>query len=585
MRSLLARLLNVRVLIPTLMLAATGVVAHALSAGTAKDQSPAHVAPPVSAHRTTTDHLTPLSSAPEVILGDRLFFETRFAQFFFERCKGDVNARLPKGDPVVDEVASASGKPLDGPFGGQSMNCRQCHLGDDFLFEEQLAGRTYCDFSRRSPIPRRADGLTATPRNSPLTVNLGLPGEAPMLLHFDGEFATAEDLVIDTLTGRNFGWLPTEAPLAVAHVAKVIRGDRGLNPRQMVHERAGVPYRVAMLGTDPSLPASFRIPPAYRLDVDKASDDQILLAVAKLMHVYMDSLRFGTTNTGRESASPYDVFLEKNGLPAKPNAGESKRVYARRLLTLVGQRDRWQWVTDEDGEFELHSQDFRFGETELRGLKTFFAEAGDSPRAHVGNCVACHAPPHFTDHRLHNNGVSQAQYDAVFGAGAFAALDIPDLAKRNAEFNAYLPASSRHPKATARFRSAPSADKPGHADLGVWNIFANPDVPKPQAALTQILCESPRRSKDECTPAAVLPLTIARFKTPSIRDLGQSNPYFHSGALDSVEDVLRFYVTTSSLARAGKVRNGAPELSGVQIDATDIAPLAAFLRALNEDYQ
>ena len=60
---------------------------------------------------------------------------------------------------------------------------------------------------------------------------------------------------------------------------------------------------------------------------------------------------------------------------------------------------------------------------------------------------------------------------------------------------------------------------------------------------------------------------------------------FHSGAMDTIEDVLRHYVATSELARAGKVRNASPELAAVRIDTADVAPLAAFLRALNEDYR
>ena len=143
MRSVLERRPRVRILMATLMLSATVVVAHALWGATGKDQASVRIPLRVSATPAArTDDLSLSSSAPAVVLGDRLFFETRFAQFFFEHCNGDVNAKLAKGDPVVDEVASALGKPLDGPFSGQSMNCRQCHLGDDFLFEESLAGRT-----------------------------------------------------------------------------------------------------------------------------------------------------------------------------------------------------------------------------------------------------------------------------------------------------------------------------------------------------------------------------------------------------------------------------------------------------------
>ncbi|MBI3769192.1 MAG: hypothetical protein HY271_11995 [Deltaproteobacteria bacterium] len=540
----------------------------------------------IPAASATVDGQRLSAAAPAVRLGERLFFDPRFAQFFFARCNGNVNATLPAGDPVLDQMPFTAARSLTSPFRGQSMNCRQCHLGDDFLLEEPLAGRTYCDFSRRSPIPRRDDGLTRTARNAPLMVSLGLPREVPLLLHLDGEFASPEDLVIDTLTGRNFGWLPSEAAIAVTHVAKVIREDNGANPRLVTYPGGGgIPYRVMLLGTDPSVSTSLQMSREYRIDVDAASDDQILLAVAKLIRAYMDSLRFGTTNTGRESRSPYDLFIGKNALPSQPKNGESGLAYAQRLLALIGQRKHLVWITPEDGEFELHNQSFQFGATELHGLELFFTRAGASRRGHVGNCVACHTPPQFTDYRLHNNGVSQGEYDGIFGRGAFAALDVPGLSTRNAQFDTYLPPSSRHPKATSRFRSAPSADNPGYADLGVWNIFANPDVPKPQRALTRILCEQFGRAAKNCTQATVLPLTVAYFKTPSIRDLGQSNPYFHSGAMDTIEDVLRFYVATSDLARAGKLRNGSPELSGVRIDADDVAPLAAFLRALNEDYQ
>jgi cytochrome c peroxidase len=521
-----------------------------------------------------------LSSAyAEVNLGDRLFFDTRFAQYFFAHNRGDVNAPLEKGDPLVDKVPAIDRPSLAGPFRGKSISCRQCHLGDDFIRSKPLAGRTYVDFSRRSPIPERGDGLVSTPRNSPSMVDFGLAREAPVLLHFDGEFATAEDLTIASFTGRNFGWLPEEERIAVAHIARVIREDNGAQPRYVLGpDGKGIPYRVMMLGTEPGFPSG--VPERYRIDVMKASDDQVLEAIAKFMHAYMDSIRFGTHNTFRDSGSPYDLFLQKNGLPAAPENGESNLKYSGRLLSLLEQQKSFKWVTTpRDGAFKLHDQPYRFGKTELQGLKIFLARPHDSGRARVGNCVACHTPPQFTDQRLHNNGVSQAEYDRIFGAGAFAALEIPGLAERNARFNDYLPVSTNHVRATGRFRAAPAAGKPGYADLGAWNVFANPDLPKPQKALTQILC-----ADKPCEPEAVLPLTVAVFKTPSVRDLGQSNPYFHSGAFDTIEDALQFYMGVSALARAGKLRNGSPEIAGIHLAATDIAPLAAFLRSLNEDY-
>ena len=41
---------------------------------------------------------------PEVQVRERLFLETRFAEFFFANSNGDVNAPLPAGDPVVSKV-------------------------------------------------------------------------------------------------------------------------------------------------------------------------------------------------------------------------------------------------------------------------------------------------------------------------------------------------------------------------------------------------------------------------------------------------------------------------------------------------
>lgn len=523
-----------------------------------------------------------LSSAyPEVVLGDRLFFETRFAQYFFAHSKGDVNAPLEQGDPLVDQVPVVDRPALPGRFRGQSISCRQCHLGDDFIRERPLAGRTYVDFSRRSPIPPRGDGLVTTPRNSPTMVSFGLPREVPILLHFDGEFATPEDLTIESFTGRNFGWLLSERKTAVAHIARVIREDNGTNPRFVAHRNGkGIPYRLVMLGTGPDLPPHFEIPERYRIDVMKASDDEVLEAIAKLMHAYMDSLRFGTHNTFRISGSPYDLFLQKNGLPAGPENGESNLQYSEKLLTLLEKQESFQWVNPPaDGAFALHDQPYRFDKIELEGLKIFLSRAQKLPRAHVGNCVMCHTAPQFTDQRLHNTGVSQVEYDGIFGAGAFAALEIPGLAERNAHFDDYLPPTANHPRASGRFRAPPVADKPGYADLGAWNVFANPDLPKPQKALTQIVC-----GNKPCEPQSVLPLTVGLFKTASVRDLGQSNPYFHSGAFNTIEDALHFYLDVSELARSGKLRNNSPEIADIHIVDTDIPPLAAFLRSLNEDY-
>jgi cytochrome c peroxidase len=211
------------------------------------------------------------------------------------------------------------------------------------------------------------------------------------------------------------------------------------------------------------------------------------------------------------------------------------------------------------------------------------AEKGPAQPAsvtHVGNCVACHTPPDFTDFRFHNNGATQEEYDALHGVGSFARLFIPDLSQREKKAAPYLPATPRHPGYKETMRAEPLSSDPRLVDLGMWNIYANPDYPAPQAKMARLLC-----GDGPCDAAATLPKAIALFKTPTLRDLADSQPYMHNGRLKDIEQVLMFYRQMSAMARAGKVRNGDPQLAGISIDADDARALAAFLRSLTEDYE
>ena len=540
---------------------------------------------------------------PEVAIGERLFIETRFAQFFASHSTG-INAPLGAGDPVVD-FTQTTGAPLPGPFAGQSINCRSCHLVDEQLGVPGGGMRTYDDFARRSPIPAREDGRTATPRNSPPLVNASLPRPGGLLLHFDGEFPSLKALVEGTLTGRNYGWLPGEAPLAIAQVARVIREDDGSGA---LAQQYGGSYASVLGGTDPSVPEEFRVPPAYRIDVANASDTEILHGVAKLIAAYVRQLVFEQDDKGNFIGSPYDHFLELNGLPRQPARGESLDAYNERLQRSVAHLSSPQFV--DDGPFEFHDQERIFGATELAGLRVFLARAPDRglgakdlQRGGIGNCTACHPAPNFTDFGFHNTGVSQAEYDGVHGDGRFARIAIPSLAQRQRNPNAYLPATAAHPHASEIFRAAASAERVGATDLGAWNTFANPDFPAPQAKLWRALCTSELANSPNPAPARHLPPlfglllglqrcqtpllldhAVAVFKAPGLRDLEHSSPYLHNGSADQIEDVLALYRKSSALERSGRLRNGSAPLAGIALVDGDVAPLAAFLRSLDEDY-
>jgi cytochrome c peroxidase len=520
------------------------------------------------------------ATPPADSIGEALFLDNRFAEFFAANMTS-VNAPLPSGDPVVTQVQTLNG-PLPGPFAGQSINCRSCHFVTEFQGVAGAGNRTYSDFTTRSPIPRtQPNGFDHTPRNSMQMVDSFTARSGPLFLHFDGEFATGQDLVIGTMTGRNFGWLPSQYDQAIAHIARVIREDDGSG--QLAADRLdGLSYAVIFKGTDPRITPDLLLPPSQRIDVSTATDAQIVQEVALCINQYMEDLLFQRDSFGRYIGSPYDNFLRVNHLPQAPLAGETKAAYNLRLYNQVLALSNPVFISASDGSYKYHAQPYQFGALELQGLKIFLASAAaaGAANAHAGNCAACHQAPDFSDFVFHNTGVSQAEYDAAHGSGAFMNLAIPNNAGRLANYNAYLPATAAHPNATESFRHAADPSNPAYADLGLWNIYLNPDFPNPQANLASYVCASGK----DCSADKGLASTIAQFKTPVLRDLEDSAPYFHNGSAPKFDDVVNHYILMSQLARSGAMRNAPPEFANMSLSQDDLAALVAFLQSLTEDY-
>jgi hypothetical protein len=442
----------------------------------------------------------------EASVGERLFVETRFAQFFkaYLDRGGNVNDALPSGDPVMNLTETTGpGVGLPGPFAGLSMNCRACHLVDEQVGISGGGMRTYTDFAVRSPIPDRADGKRTAPRNSPPLVNASLDRPGGTLFHFDGEFSTLEDLIVGTFTGRNFGWLPGQKAEAIRHIARVMREDDGSGV--IAQQFDGLAYRILFTGSDFRIEDELRLPPEFRIFIGSASDQEIFDAVVKLVAAYVKQLLFSQSDdAGNLIRSPFDVFLQRNGLPQKPDNNETNLVYSRRLLQLILAREQagtLQFVTSNPnragGQFQFHTQPFVFRTQELAGLKMFFSEPGSIPpsqgeltQGRIGNCIACHMAPNFTDFKFHNTGTAQKEYDDIHApTRTFAALLIPDLNTRDGNYNQFLLATENHPAAQEPFRAIPVSTNAGLTDLGVWNVFRNPDMPAPQTKIRAILCD------------------------------------------------------------------------------------------------
>jgi cytochrome c peroxidase len=516
----------------------------------------------------------------EILAGERLFLEGRFAQFFEANAAGNLNAPLVAGDPELD-MLNVEGGQVVSPFTGDTFSCGACHMVDQALDLPGAGMRTYDDFSIKTPVTQRNDGLPHTVRNSPPLVNASIARSGPTVFHFDGEFATLEDLVVETLLGRNYGWLPTERATALAHVAAVIRQDDGLGA--LASEFGNIPFFTLLDFNATGVPAEFDSPAQFKIDMATATDGQIVDAVAALIAEYTRNLAFTRDANDHYDGSPYDAFLAKNNLPQAPAVGQTPLDYARALLTQIEiQLSVLQFVNE--GSFEFHDQNRVFGQTELLGLVIFLRETPPSGMGGAGNCAACHTPPDFTDFAFHNVGFTQDEYDAVHGPGAFFALSVPDLTTRDGDFDAYLPPTAAHPMALGPYRSLVDLAHPTWMDLGLWNLFANPDFPANQTPYLMLLDTTYGPGTSAMTNAQLLPLTEGLFKTPGLRDLSHSSPYGHSGRFDALEDVLNHYLEFSELARGGFVRNADPRLMDIDIVFGDIAPLAAFLRSLNEDY-
>ncbi len=396
------------------------------------------------------------------------------------------------------------------PQGDLQNSCASCHLLD----EDPQGMRAHTDFFSRSWVPwRGADPRREGLRNAPTILDSSLMPR----LHFDGEFGSLEELVKGTLTGRPMGWLPGEEDQALNRVQGIILKDttdasgHGLN------------YR-----------ADFKS--AYGVDPAELSRDEVIDRAAKAIAEYIR-----TQNSAR--TTPYDRFVKANRLSAEPAPGEDPKGFATRLLGDVAALEKKRALKLPSG----------FGVNALAGLKVFFRSNGAGA---AGNCVACHAPPLFTDFSFHNMGISQGEYDRVNGEGRFAMLEIPG--------------ASTASRPAPQFREIPSKKKPEFADLGHWNFVD--------------LKRSPMRRSDE-NDDQLLTRMIAAFKTPSLRNLDFTQPYMHTGGFTTLESAVGELMRLSDLARAGKVRSGDDELGRIKITEAHIPSLVAFLKTLNEDFK
>ena len=383
------------------------------------------------------------------------------------------------------------------PATDMEVSCASCHATTD-----PLGSRAFTELFQRSWHPWRSeDPGRETSRNTPTLLDVGRHA----FIHADGEFQTLEQQASGTYTGRNFGWLSGEKEVARARVAWVFEANAAM---------------------------STQFEKAFASKYDGASPEELIEHMARATADFMRTLVSSFD-------SPYDRFIEANGISPEPS-GESTVRYAGTILERL-------YALTTNGKLKLVEG---FDEKALEGYRVFMRTEGlDS----VGNCVTCHVPPLFMDDSYHNTGVSEMEYDGIHGTDSFSRVEIP-----HRRYNANPP---------KEFGSSPNRWDKTRVDLGHWN-FADMDT-------------SPLY-RDGDTPEEFFYRTVAVFKTPTLRHLGSTDPYMHSGEFDYVGWALMQKVEAAFLARMGQLRNGDEEMKGVHITRDDVPALVAFLNALND---
>ena len=487
---------------------------------------------------------------PADSIGERIFLDTRFAEYFATHMTG-VNDPLAAGDPVVATVDTTNGS-LPGPFAGQAINCRSCHFVTEFQGVAGAGNRTYADFTTRSPIPATGRWAASTTRRA-TPCRWSTPSQrarARIFLHFDGEFATRQRPGVGTMTGAKLRLAARAVSTRPSRTSRrVIREDDGAASSPPT-DSMGCPTHASFTGTDPRITTDLLLPASQRLDVPTATDDQVVNEVAMCMRQYMEDLLFQRDEYGRYIGSPYDNFLRVNHLPQAAAGRRDQACLQPAVATSKCSRSRIPSTSrTPDGSFKYHAQPYQFGATELQ------ASRSSSPRrrnAADGN-AACRQlrrlPPGAGLHRLRLPQHRRPRRRSTTACTATARLPHWPFPR--------WPSATRTSSSICRSaRTIPTPARPSAAPPRQQSELRRS---WPVERLSQSgYAESAGGTEGLCLRGGQGLLcrsgargTIAQFKTPVLRDLADSQPYFHNGAALDLDAVIDQYI---NMSRAGTAR-------------------------------
>jgi len=228
----------------------------------------------------------------------------------------------------------------------------------------------------------------------------------------------------------------------------------------------------------------------------------------------------------RTFTSPLTAILQREGRYAeafKAAFGKSEVTLERVALAIAAY---CYSVESTESAFDRYRQGDKsaLSRSQKRGMLLFIGRAG---------CAECHkiegSRPLLTDFAFHNTGVT---YQAV-------QLGRPDLVAKGSDLRFF-----------SRFlaqESTPEEGEPALVDRGRIRLS--------------------RQGNHE-----------RAFKTPTLRDVTRRTPYMHNGALDTLEQVVRWYAEG-----CGTDPDKGSTLAGFRCSERDVKDLVAFLESLTGD--
>ncbi|MEZ4320493.1 MAG: cytochrome c peroxidase [Myxococcota bacterium] len=216
-----------------------------------------------------------------------------------------------------------------------------------------------------------------------------------------------------------------------------------------------------------------------------------------------------------------EAYASVFGVPPDPAEPEKVLVKAAQAIEayerrLIPEPSRFDRYLETLGGPEPTPSEGVLSESEIRGLSLFLRDA---------DCIECHHGPMLTDGAFHNLAVAEPYgYDKGRTEGAHAVTE--------SKWNC------RSPHAAT-------------ADCGELD-FLNPDFEDFEGA----------------------------FKTPTLRNVARTAPYFHNGSIPDLAGVIAFYNELPGDAIFG---HRELTLHPLELDAAEQADLIAFLHALDAE--